>query len=91
LCLIPVVYYTDVWEQGSEKIIWTQSNVVTGEWRRLHNEELHLYSSSNIRQMKSRRMKWAGHMARMGEKRKLYKVLVGKPEGNRPLERPRRG
>jgi hypothetical protein len=57
----------------------------------LHNEELHiLYSSPNIiRQIKSRRMRWAGHEARMGEKRNVYKVLVGKPEGKRPLGRPR--
>jgi hypothetical protein len=65
---------------------------VTGEWRKLHSEELHnLYSSpDNIRQVKSRRMRWAGHVACMGEERKVYKVLVGKPEGKRPLERPRR-
>jgi hypothetical protein len=65
---------------------------VTGEWRKLHNEELHnLYSSPDIiRQVKSRRMRWAGHVARMGEERKVYKVLVGKPEGKRPLGRPRR-
>jgi hypothetical protein len=65
---------------------------VTGEWRKLHSEELHiLYSSPNIiRQIKSRRMRWAGHVARMGEQRKLYKVLVGNPEGKRPLGRPRR-
>jgi len=65
---------------------------VTGEWRRLHNEELNdLYSSLNIvRVIKSRRMKWAGHVARMGEERGLYRVLVGKPEGRRPLGRPRR-
>jgi hypothetical protein len=64
---------------------------VTGEWRKLHNEELHnLYSSSDIiRQIKSRRMKWAGHVARMGEERKVYNVLAGKPEGRRPLGRPR--
>jgi hypothetical protein len=49
-----------------------------------------LYSSPNIiRQIKSRRMKWAGHMARMGEERNVYRVLMGKPEGKRPLERPR--
>jgi hypothetical protein len=62
------------------------------EWRKLHNEELHnLYSSADIiRQVKSRRMRWAGHVARMGEERKVFKVLVGKPEGKRPLGRPRR-
>jgi hypothetical protein len=60
---------------------------VTGEWRKLHNEEFHnLYSSPDIiRQVKSRRMRWAGHVARMGAERKVYKVLVGKPEGKRPL------
>ena len=65
---------------------------VTGEWRRLHNEELSdLYSSPNIvRLIKSRRMRWAGHVARMGEERGAYSVLVGKPEGKRPLGRPRR-
>jgi hypothetical protein len=65
---------------------------VTGEWRKLLNEEVHiLYSSPDIiRQIKSRRMKWAGHVARMAEEIKLYKLFVGKPEGKRPLERPRR-
>jgi hypothetical protein len=64
----------------------------TGEWRKLHNEELNnLYSLPNIVWVfKSRRMRWAGHVARMGEKRGVHRVLVGKPEGNRPLERPRR-
>jgi hypothetical protein len=63
---------------------------VTGEWRKLHNEEPHdLYSSpSIIRIMKARRMRWAGHVARMGEKRNAYRLLVGKPEGRRPLGRP---
>jgi hypothetical protein len=74
------------------RIFGPKRDEVTGEWRKLHNEELHnLYSSTDIiRQVKSRRMRWAGHMARMGEERKLYKVLVGKPDGKRPLGRPRR-
>jgi hypothetical protein len=65
---------------------------VTGEWRKLHGGELHnLYSSTDIiRQIKSWRMRWAGHVARMGEGRNMYRVLVGKPEGKRPLGRPRR-
>jgi len=63
-----------------------------GEWRRLHNEELNdLYSSPNIvRVIKSRRMRWAGHVARMGEERGVYRALVEKPEGKRLLGRPRR-
>jgi hypothetical protein len=61
-------------------------------WRKLHNDELHsLYSSPNIvRVINSRRMRWAGHVARMGEGRGIYRVLVGRPEGKRPLGRPRR-
>jgi hypothetical protein len=64
---------------------------VTGGWRKLHNEELHnFYSSpSIIRIIKSRRMRWAGHVARMVGKRNVYRLLVGKPEGKRPLGRPR--
>jgi len=64
---------------------------VTGKWRRLHNEELNdLYSSPNIvRVIKSRRMRWTGHVAHMGEERGVYRVLVGKPEGRRPLGRPK--
>ena len=74
------------------KIFGPRRDEVTGEWRRLHNEELNdLYSTSNIvRVIKSRRMRWAVHVARMGEEREVYKVLVGKPEGRRPLGRPRR-
>jgi hypothetical protein len=65
---------------------------VTGDWRKLRNEELHnLYSSPNIiRMIKSRRMRWARHVARMGETRNAYRILVGKPQGKRPLGRPRR-
>jgi len=61
------------------------------EWRRMHNEELNdLYCSPNIvRVIKSRRMRWVGHVARMGEVRGVYRVLVEKPEGKRPLGRPR--
>jgi hypothetical protein len=64
----------------------------TGEWRKLHSEELHiLYSSpSIIRQIKSRIMRWAGHVVRKGEERNVYRVLMGKPEGKRLLGRPRR-
>jgi len=74
------------------RIFGPRREEVTGEWRRLHNEELHhLYSSpNNLRVIKSRRMRWAGHVARMGEERGVYRVLVGKPEGKRPLGRPRR-
>jgi hypothetical protein len=74
------------------RIFGPKRDEVTGEWRKLHNEELHnLYSSpDNIRHVKSRRMRWAGHVARMGEERKVNKVLVGKPEGKKPLGRPRR-
>jgi hypothetical protein len=65
---------------------------VTGGWRKLHNEELHnLYSSpSIIRVIKARRIRWAGHVARMGEVRCAYNILVGRPEGRRPLGRPKR-
>jgi hypothetical protein len=66
---------------------------VLGEWRKLHDKELRVLcsSSSIIRIIKSRRMRWDGHVARMGEKRNAYRLLVGKPEGKRPLGRPRRG
>ncbi|KAJ4449009.1 hypothetical protein ANN_00403 [Periplaneta americana] len=74
------------------KIFGAKRDEVTGEWRKLHNTELHaLYSSSDIiRNIKSRRLRWAGHVARMGESRNAYRVLVGRPEGKRPLGRPRR-
>jgi hypothetical protein len=74
------------------RIFGPKRDEVTGEWRKLYNEELRdLYSSpSIIRIIKSRRMRWAGHVARMGEKRNAYRLLVGKPEGKRPLGRPRR-
>ena len=74
------------------RIFGTRRDEVTGEWRIIHNEELNdLYSSPSIVQViKSRRMRWAGYVARMGEERGVYRVLVGKPEGRRPLGRPRR-
>ncbi|KAJ4427680.1 hypothetical protein ANN_25329 [Periplaneta americana] len=74
------------------KIFGAKRDEVTGEWRKLHNTELHaLYSSPDIiRNIKSRRLRWAGHVARMGESRNAYRVSVGRPEGKRPLGRPRR-
>jgi len=74
------------------RIFGSRRDEVTGEWKRLHNEELNdLYSSPNIVWViKSRRMRWAGHVARMGEERGAYRVLLGKLEGRRPLGRPRR-
>jgi hypothetical protein len=74
------------------KIFGPKRDEVTGEWRKLHYEELRnlLSSPSIIRIIKSRRNKWAAYAARMGENRNAYKLLVGKPEGKRPLGRPRR-
>jgi len=74
------------------RIFGPRRDKVTGEWRRLHNEELNdLYPSPNIvRVIKSRRMRWVGHVARMGEERGVYRVMVEKPEGRRPLGKPRR-
>jgi len=74
------------------RIFGSRRDKVMGEWRRMHNKELnYLYSSPNIvRVIKSRRMRWAGHVGRMGESRGVCRILVGKPEGKRPLERPRR-
>jgi hypothetical protein len=73
------------------RIFGPKRDEVTGEWRKLHNEGLNdLYSSpSIIRIIKSWRMRWAGHVTRMGEKRNAYRLLVGKPEGKSPLGRPR--
>jgi hypothetical protein len=73
------------------RIFVPKRDEMTREWRKLHNEELRdLYSSpSIIRIIKSRRMRWAGHGARMGEKMNAYRLLVGNPEGKRPLGRPR--
>jgi hypothetical protein len=74
------------------RILGPKRDEATGDWRRLHNEELNdLYSSPNIiGVIKSRRMRWAGHVARMGEKRSAHRILVRRPEGTRPLGRPRR-
>ena len=74
------------------RIFGLKRDEVTGDWRKVHNEELNvLCSSPNIvRVIKSRRMRWAGHGARMGEGIGVYRVLVGKPEGKRPMGRPRR-
>ena len=74
------------------RVFGPKRDKVTGEWRKLHNEELSdLYSLPNIvRVVKSRRMRWAEHVARMGKRRGVHRVLVGKPEGKRPLGRPTR-
>ena len=73
------------------RVFGSKRDEVKGEWKKLHNEELRdLYSLPNIvRVVKSRRMRWAGHVARIGEGRGVHRVLVGKPEGKRPLGRPR--
>jgi hypothetical protein len=74
------------------RIFGPKRDEVTGGWRKLHNEELHgFYSSPSIvTVIKARRMRWAGHVARMGEVRGANNILVGRPQGRRPLGRPRR-
>ena len=73
------------------RIFGPKRDEVTGEWRKLHNEELNdLYSLPSIVRVIKSRMKWTGYVTRMGESRGAYRVLVGKPEGKRPLGRPRR-
>ena len=81
ITLLPLYFYAFILF-----FIWPKRDGVTGEWRKLHNEELNsLYSSPNIvRVIKSRIMRWTGHVARMEEGRGVHKVLVGKPEGKRP-------
>jgi hypothetical protein len=79
-----------VFENRVLRIFGPKRDEVTGGWRKLHNEELHNLYSSPIRIIKSRRLRWIGHVARMGEKRNAYRTLVRKPEGKRPLGRPRR-
>jgi hypothetical protein len=81
-----------VFENRVLRIFGPKRDEVTGEWRKSHNEELNnRYSSPNIvRVIKSSTLRWTGHVARMGEGRGVYKVMVGKPEGRRPLGRPRR-
>ena len=74
------------------RVFGPKRDEVTGEWRKLHNEELNDLSSlpNIVGVVKSRQMRWAGHLARMGEDRGVHRVLGGKPEGKRPLGRPRR-
>jgi hypothetical protein len=73
------------------RIFGPKRDEVTGGWRKLHNEEFHnLYSSPSISRIKSMRMRWTWYAARVGAKRNAYMLLVGKPEGNRPLGRPKR-
>jgi hypothetical protein len=99
--ILPVVLYgCETWSltlreehrlRVLRRIFGPKRDEVMREWRKMHNEELRdLYSSpSIIRIIKSRRMRWAGHVAQMAERRNAYRILVGKPEGKRPLGRPR--
>ena len=91
--MCPIFYRLRVFENRVlRRIFGPKSDEVTREWRKLHNEVLNdLHSSPNsVRVIKSRRIRWAEHVAHMGEERGAYRVLVGKPEGKRPLVRPRR-
>jgi hypothetical protein len=85
-------FYQAVDNRVMKRVFGPKRDEVTRECRKLHNEELNdLYSLPNIvRVVKSRRMRWVGHVARMGEERDVHRVLVGKPDGKRPLGRPRR-
>jgi hypothetical protein len=85
-------YRLRVYENRVLRKIFRTKREEDGTWRILHNDELHiLYSSPNIvKVIKSRRMGWAGHVARIGEGRGIYRVLIGRPEGKKPLGRPRR-
>jgi hypothetical protein len=93
--LDPIIYDVSVTAHSEDHmffILYSDGKKLAGGWRKLHNEELHnLYSSpSIIRMIKSRRIRWAGHVARMEERRKACRILVGKPKGRRPLGRQRR-
>jgi len=89
--LIEEFFFVIVLDRVLRRIFGPKKDEVTGEWRRLHNEELNdLYSLFNVvRVIKSRRMRWVGHVAHMSDGRGVYMILVGNPEGKRPLGRPR--
>ena len=87
--ILRIYYY--VINRALKRVFGPKRDEVTGEWRKLHNEELSdLYSLPNIvRVVKSRRMRWAGHVVRMGEGKGVHRVMVGKPEGKKPVGIPR--